>query len=80
MSVNIKWVLENYKGRSMGGLINDDNGRPMTDKEARKFLAEGLAKGWSVIPCGNCEGFDYETGCPGHPISKKEYEKSKTKP
>jgi hypothetical protein len=68
MSANIEGMLRNYKGRSMKGLIDDENGKEMSDAEARKFLAEAKAKGWRVIPCGDCEGFDYQTGCPGHPI------------
>ncbi|HYH14694.1 MAG TPA: hypothetical protein VD794_05730 [Flavisolibacter sp.] len=68
MSANIEGMLRNYKGRKMDGLMNDENGKEMSDKEIRKYLAECLAKGWRVIPCGDCEGFDYQTGCPGHVI------------
>lgn len=67
MRANIAGMLRLYKGRKMDGLI-EDNGRPLTDKQARKHLAECLAKGWKYIPCGDCEGFDhFEKGCPGHP-------------
>lgn len=48
----------------------------MSDSEARKFLAEWLAKVWKKIPCGDCEGFDhFENGCPGHPILDDEVSK-----
>lgn len=77
MSANIEGMLRNYKGKKMDGLFNDDNGRLLSDKEARKYLHECLAKGWRVIPMGNCDGFDHQTGCPGHPITKEEYENSK---
>ena len=67
MSTNIAGMLRNYKGKSMGGLLEDENGRTLSDAEARKFLAECQAKGWKLIPCGNCEGFDpFGKGCPGH--------------
>lgn len=69
MSANIEGMLRNYKGKSMAGIISDENGREMSDKEARTFLAECQAKGWKKIPCGDCEGFDhFGGGCPGHPI------------
>lgn len=69
MSANIEGMLRNYKGRSMAGLITDENGREMSDRQARLYLANCQAKGWNKIPCGDCEGFDhFENGCPGHPI------------
>lgn len=74
MSANIEGMLRNYKGKKMDGLLNDEDGKEMSDKQARKFLAECLEKGWRLIPCGDCEGFDNQTGCPGHPITKKQYE------
>lgn len=52
--------------------MEDDDGRPVSDREARAYLAECQAKGWKLIPCGNCEGFDpFEHGCPGHEIEDK---------
>ena len=47
-----------------------DNGKECTDKEARDYLKECLNKGYKVIPFGECEGFDYQTGCPGHTKSE----------
>lgn len=78
MSMSVEGALRNYRNKSMAGLLIDDNGREMTDKEVRKYLAECQAKGWKKIPCGDCEGFDhFGGGCPGHPITKKEYESGK---
>jgi hypothetical protein len=69
MRANIEGMLRNFKRKKMNGLIDDENGRPMSDSEARKFLAECQTKGWKYIPCGDCEGFDpFENGCPGHAI------------
>lgn len=76
MSANIEGMLRNYGKKSMAGLIEDENGKPMSDKQARLFLAECKAKGWRLIPCGDCEGFDYQTGCPGHPVTNEEPENS----
>jgi hypothetical protein len=69
MRANIEGMLRHYKRRKMDGLMNDENGDPMSDFEARKYLKEAKAKGWKVIPCGDCEGFDhFGGGCPGHPV------------
>jgi hypothetical protein len=39
----------------------------MTATEGKLFLMECLQKGWEVLPLGQpCEGFSYQTGCPGH--------------
>jgi hypothetical protein len=73
MSANIEGMLRNYKRRSMAGLIIDDNGKELSDREARKYLEECKAKGWKKIPCSDCEGFDpFENGCPGHPVIEEE--------
>ena len=69
MSMNLEGVLRNYKGKKIN-FFNDENGKELTDKEARQYIQECLGKGWKKIPLGgedNCEGFDYlGGGCPGH--------------
>jgi hypothetical protein len=67
--MSIEGVLRNFKKKSMKGLLTDENGNELTDREVREYLNEGLKKGWKKIPCGDCETFDYVTGCPGHPIN-----------
>lgn len=69
MAVNIEGLL-NFHKRKKITIIQHDNGRRMTDGEARAYLAECQAKGWKLIACSNkCEGFDpFGKGCPGHPI------------
>lgn len=67
MQANIEGMLKWKK--KLNGLMDDENGKPMTDKEARTYLQQCLAKGWTLIPCGDCEGFDhFGGGCPGHPV------------
>jgi hypothetical protein len=81
MCININGLLRQYgtpgkKGyKSMSGLLEED-GRKLSDQECRIYLHNCQVKGWKVIPCsGECEGFDYfGHGCPGHPITKEEYE------
>lgn len=68
MSANIEGMLRYYKRKKIT-FMQDDDGKPISDKEARAYLAECQVKGWKLIPCGNCEGFDpFGKGCPGHPI------------
>lgn len=56
------------KGKKIN-FLDDDNGRQMSDKEARAAIAELQAKGHKLIPSGDCEGFDpFGGGCPGHPV------------
>lgn len=66
--MNIAGALRNYGKKSMKGLLTDDNGKEMTDKEVREYLNECLAKGWKLLPSSSkCEGFDhFGGGCPGH--------------
>lgn len=72
MSVNIEGLLANCKRRKITFMEHDD-GTPMTDTEARTYIAECQAKGWKLLPTGDCEGFDpFGKGCPGHPIPDEE--------
>ena len=89
MSVNIRGMLENCRRKSMAGLIIDDDGRELSDKEVRDYLYDHLEKGHKVLPMcdeDECPDFDYfGGGCPGHDIhyyddndkeiTKEEYEK-----
>ena len=52
--------------RGFVGLLKHDDGRPMTPEEARTELFAQLRQGKRVIPMGPCDGFDFQTGCPGH--------------
>jgi hypothetical protein len=69
-AVNIEGLLS-YHGRKKIRILMHDDGSPMTDGEARLYLAECQAKGWKLIPGGDCDGFDYfGKGCPGHAIDE----------
>lgn len=72
MSINIEGMLQNMKGKNIN-FLDDDNGKTLSDKEARLAIAELQAKGHKLIPSGDCEGFDpFGGGCPGHPIGDDE--------
>lgn len=89
LSIDIQGFLNHYYRRSMKGLMLDDDGRLMTDKEVRAELKRHLSLGHTVLPmCDEkeCPDFDYfGGGCPGHDIHyydddgneilKEEYEK-----
>jgi hypothetical protein len=67
MATNIEGLLRNMKGKKIN-FIDDENGKTMSDSQARKGIAELQAKGHKLIPSGDCEGFDpFGGGCPGHP-------------
>jgi len=36
--------------------------------EVKEFLEEQLFWGYKYLPLEDCEGFNYETGCPGHEV------------
>jgi hypothetical protein len=69
MSVNLEGLLRNYKRRKIN-IMEDDNGRRLTDAEARAEIARLQALGHKLMSTSNdCEGFDpFGGGCPGHPI------------
>jgi len=70
MCLDIRGAL-NWPKRMFNGMAKsatDENGRPLTPDQFRDELYDELAKGHRVIPLTpQCEGFDYQTGCPGHP-------------
>ena len=70
MSVNLKGLLRNYKGKKIN-IMQDDNGRVLSDAEARLHILNLMVQGHKLMSCSNdCEGFDpFEKGCPGHPVA-----------
>lgn len=65
MSFSVRGALLLSK-REMEGVFRHDDGRLMTPDEARTELMDHLAAGHEKLPIGECEGFDFKTGCPGH--------------
>ena len=44
-----------------------DDGHVLSLREAKAELLDHLAQGHRLYPCSSeCEGFDWQTGCPGH--------------
>ena len=67
MCLDVRGALMNWNDREMKGVFKD-NGRVLSVREAKEFLMDEIAKGHRVIPIGDCDTFDFETGCPGHPV------------
>jgi len=66
MCVDIAGILR-QSDKMLGNLFMDE-GRHRRGKEVREWLKLQLAQGKRVLPMGKaCEGFSYQTGCPGHP-------------
>lgn len=72
MSLNIEGALRFYGKKSMRGLIKEDNGAEWTDKMVRDYLKKCLSEGKKLLPIGDCDLFDYQTGCPGHPQTEEQ--------
>jgi hypothetical protein len=73
MCMDVKGVLSwppKEFNRMFKGSVKRDDGTIMPPEEFRFYLMEELEKGHKVIPLSDkCEGFDYQTGCPGHEVS-----------
>lgn len=70
LCVDIRGMLR-WPARKLSRALQHADGRRMSAEEVRETLYDCLAKGWKVLPLGDpCEGFSYETGCPGHPVSE----------
>ena len=53
--------------RMLASMCLHDDGRRMTADEAWNALASALAEGKERLPIGDCDDFDFKTGCRGHP-------------
>lgn len=54
------------------GAIKVDGKILSTVGEVKAFLKEQLAMGRRVLPMGDCDNFDYQTGCKGHIVEDDE--------
>lgn len=58
--------------RMLKGCITVDGHTLNTVKEIKSFLQEQLDMGRRVLPMGDCNDFDYQTGCRGHYVEEAE--------
>jgi hypothetical protein len=69
MSISVEGALRNAKPAKMKGWMTDDNGRDLSGKEVHAHFLKARFEGKRVLPMSDeCENFNYETGCPGHPV------------
>ena len=68
MCVSCSGALKNPK--RFRGCIEVDGKILLTEKEIKAFFQQEIAKGHRVIPCGDCDNFDYQIGCKGHAIEE----------
>ena len=56
--------------RMLKGCITVDGHTLNTVREIRNFLQGQLDLGRRVLPMGDCDNFDYQTGCKGHTVEE----------
>lgn len=62
-----KGAILNFNPREWRNVVTREDGSFLTPAEVKAWLCDELAKGHTAIPFGEpCEGFSYQTGCPGH--------------
>lgn len=69
MRLDVKGALRNWGKRqlkSFASAFTVDGRQCRTADEARDALLQCLSEGKLFLPMGECDGFDFKTGCPGH--------------
>lgn len=67
LSLDIRGAIQNGQGWKA---VSSPDGRKVTKAEAIAYFLDRLAEGKRVLPMGPCEGFSFQTGCPGHEDEK----------
>ena len=77
MCMSVRGPLTNWPAREWKRAlkyITKDDGTPYrTVEELKAVFLEELARGHEVIPLGECDNFDWKTGCKGHELTKSQY-------
>lgn len=65
LCMDVRGALRNID--DLVGCVTNNDGKRLNRDEIFDWLCNELAQGRRVVPMGKkCEGFDYQTGCPGH--------------
>lgn len=65
--LDARGAFTNFRKREWRNVVKDEEGRYLTPDEVKEWLLDQIAQGKKALPFGEpCEGFSYETGCPGH--------------
>lgn len=70
VALNVRGALA-WPKRELKGLLTDNDGRKLSPDQARSALMDMLSQGIELLPIGDCDGFDYKTGCAGHPAPEQ---------
>ena len=66
MCVDIRGAIK-WPNSLLKSLFRDSSDQSVSAEAAREYLLDQLQMGRKVLLFGKpCEGFSYETGCPGH--------------
>ena len=72
VSLDIRGCLRNFRASDWEGAVKDDAGELMTPRQFQEYLFDELSKGKRFLPLADdCEGFDPQKGCPGHPDTEE---------
>lgn len=66
--LDISGAIRNAK--DFKGRITVDGKTLVTVQEIKAFFQEQLDMGRRVLPFGDCDNFDYLTGCKGHEVEE----------
>ncbi len=70
---SIEGPLHNWKERDWHNALKwinkSDGSTYRSAAELRQAFMDELAKGHRVVPIGECDNFDWNEGCKGHPES-----------
>lgn len=69
LRADIKGLLKRGD-KALEGMLQADNGRELSPKEARHELLNMLGDGHVYIKCGVCDNWDPGQGCLGHEVVK----------
>lgn len=69
MCLSVDGALSQLKPNNKKSYANHDDGRTMTNKELHAYLMKARFEGKRVLPIGDCDNFDDQTGCRGHDIT-----------
>lgn len=69
MCLSIEGALRNLKRNNKKSYATHNDGRLMTNNELFDMLMGELKDGKEVLPIGDCDNFDYKTGCRGHCVT-----------
>lgn len=72
--LNVRGALA-WPDKRLRNLVSDENGDRFKPAQVRAWLRSQLDEGREALPIGKpCKGFDYKTGCPGHPAPSSSIE------